>query len=117
MKAFNRRLWTFWAKWFLLVVLCALLGYLIAGNALAQNKGCASVLNNPRAYGNWQNARQQSDYNAIQRQKDWGNYLEKSGQPEWLVNDARAKQRSMENMSESSRRYNEFFGPHNKYGK
>jgi len=82
-----------------------------------QSKGCTNMFNDPRAYGNWQNARQQSDYNSLQRQNNWGNYLEKSKQPSWLVDDARAKQRSMEIMSESSRRNNEFFGPHNKYGK
>jgi hypothetical protein len=109
MKSFNKNLWSF------LIIVIIL--YTIFGKALAQNKGCANILNDPRAYGNWQNARQQSDYNSIQRQNSWGNYLERSNQPSWLVNDARAKQRSMENMSENSRRTNEFFGPHNKYGK
>jgi hypothetical protein len=101
--------------WIILMAVIAILS--AAAVSHSQNKGCANILNDPRAYGNWQNSRQQSDYNSIQRQNGWGNYLEKSNQPSWLVDDARAKQRSMENMSESSRRYNEFFGPHNKYGK
>jgi hypothetical protein len=85
--------------------------------AYPQDKGCVNMLNDPRTYGNWQNAQQQGDRVAIQRQNAWGNYLEKSGQPSWLVDDARAKQRLMENSADSSKRYNEFFGPHNKYGK